>query len=125
MRIRSVTLIGLSLTFLITTTAGAVEDSPSSRETLKGLPGVRIGVPDKSGCEFAGVHAQSIGTEVDSQLQEAGIKVLKAGQGSVVLRVIFAYFKVPGLDAVNYFTVVRTDHTIPWPNSTTSAVVTS
>ncbi len=59
------------LYFLITTTADAVEDSPSSRATLKGLPSVRIGVLDKSGCEFISVHLQAIGAEVEAQLQEA------------------------------------------------------
>ena len=59
------------LTFLSINTAHAVEDSPSSRVTLKGLPGVRIGIPGTSGCELIGVHSQAIRAEVDSQLKEA------------------------------------------------------
>ena len=118
-------ILVLFLSFLITTPAGTVEDSPSSRTTLKGLPGVRIGVSKQSGCEFAGVHAQAIGAEVDSQLQEAGIKVLEKGQGSVVLRVIFVCTPLPRTDAVLYFSIVRVDQTIPWPNSSNEAIVTT
>ncbi len=125
MRLGSFSWIALSLTFLITATTAAVEDNPSSRATLKGLPGVMIGVPDKSGCEFIGVHSQAIGAEVDSQLQEAGIKILEKGQGSVVLRIIFSCKPLPGTDAVLFFSIVRIDQTIPWPNSINDAIVTS
>ena len=118
-------ILVLFLSFLITTPAGTVEDSPSSRATLKGLPGVRIGVPKQPGCEFAGVHAQAIGAEVDSQLQEAGVKVLEKDQGPVVLRIIFSCSPLPGTDAVLYFSIVRIDQTIPWPNSNNEAIVTS
>ena len=118
-------LLALSLTFLITTPSHAVEDSPSSRATLKGLPGVRIGIPEQSGCELIGVHSQSIGAEVDAQLQEAGVKVLEKGQGPVVLRVIFVCSPLPGTDAVLNFSIVRVDQAIPWPSSSNEAIVTS
>jgi len=123
MRLGNISWIALSLAFLITTSVAAVEDFPSSRATLKGLPGVMIGVPDKSGCEFIGVHSQAIGAEVDSQLQEAGIKVLPAG--SVVLRIIFSCKPLPGTEAVLFFSIVRIDQTISWPNSINEAIVTS
>ena len=124
---RKVELVILTLctAFLSINIAEAVEDSPSSRSTLTGLPGVRIGVPDKSGCENFGVHSQAIGAEVDSQLQEAGVKVLEKGQGSVVLRVIFVCTPLPGTDAVLFFSIVRIDQTIPWPNSSNEVTVTS
>ncbi len=124
---RKVELVILTLftAFLSINIAEAVEDSPSSRSTLKGLPGVRIGVPDKSGCENFGVHSQAIGAEVDSQLQEAGVKVLEKGQGSVVLRVIFVCTPLPRTDAVLCFSIVRVDQTIPWHNSSNEAIVTT
>ena len=114
-----------SLTLLSINTAHAIEDSPSSRATLKGLPGIRIGVPDKSGCENFGVHAQAIGAEVDSQLQEAGVKVLENGQGPVVLRIIFSCSPLPGTDAVLYFSIVRVDQAIQWSNSSNEVIVTT
>ncbi len=76
-------------------------------------------------CEFAGVHAQAIGAEVDSQLQEAGIKVLERGQGPAVLRIIFLCSPLPSTDAVLFFSIVRIDQTIVWPNSSNKAIVTS
>ena len=42
-----------------------------------------------------------------------------------MLRILFACFQIPGLDAVNFFNIVRTDHTIRWPNSKSDAIVTS
>ncbi len=125
MRKVGLVILTLCTAFLSINIAKAVEDSPSSRATLKGLSGVRIGVPKQSGCEFAGVHAQAIGAEVDSQLQEAGVKVLEKGQGPVVLRIIFSCSPLPGTDAVLYFSIVRIDQTIPWPNSGNEATVTS
>jgi len=113
------------LSFLITTPASTVEDSPSSRATLKGLPGLFVGVPRLSGCENFGVHSQAIGAEVDSQLQEAGVKVLEKGQGPIVLRIIFSCNPLPSTDAVLFFSIVRIDQTIPWPNSSNEAIVTS
>ncbi len=109
MRKVGLVILTLCTAFLSINIAEAVEDSPSSRATLKGLPGVRIGVPNQSGCEFAGVRAQAIGAEVDSQLQEAGVKVLEKGQGPVVLRIIFSCSPLPGTDAVLFFSIVRID----------------
>lgn len=71
MRKVGLVILTLCTAFLSINIAEAVEDSPLSRATLKGLPGVRIGVLDKSGCEFIGVHSQAIGAEVEAQLQEA------------------------------------------------------
>ncbi len=117
--------IVLSLTFLTVTPAAAVEDSPSSRETLKELPGVVVSVPRKSGCEQIGLSGAFVKTESESQLKEAGIKVLKAGEGLAVLRIVFTCLNIPGLEASNYFAMVRLDQTIPWPGSSKSAVVVS
>ncbi len=124
---RKVGLVILTLytAFLSINIAEAVEDSPSSRATLKGVPGLSVGVPRLSGCENFGVLSQAIGAEVDSQLQEAGIKVLGKGQGSVVLRIIFACKPLPGTDAILFFSIVRIDQTIPWPDSANDAIVTS
>ena len=118
-------ILTLCTAFLSINIAEAVEDSPSSRATLKGLPGLFVGVPRLSGCENFGVHSQAIGAEVDSQLQEAGVKVLEKGQGPVVLRIIFSCNPLPGTDAVLFFSIVRIDQTILWPNSSNEAIVTS
>ena len=125
MRIVGLVILTLCIAFLSINIAEAVEDSPSSRATLKGLSGIRIGVPDKSGCENFGVHAQAIGAEVDAQLQEAGVKVLENGQGPVVLRIIFSCSPLPGTDAVLFFSIVRVDQAIQWPNSSKEAIVTT
>ena len=125
MRKIGLVILTLCTVFLSINIAEAVEDSPSSRATLKELPGVRIGVPDKSGCEFIGVNAQAIGAEVEAQLQEAGVKVLEKGQGPVVLRIIFSCSPLPGTDAVLYFSIVRVDQAIQWPNSSNEAIVTT
>ena len=61
---------------------GAVEDSLSSRATLKGLPGVIVGVPRLSGCESAGAYGPAIRVEVESQLRQVEIGVLKTGHGT-------------------------------------------
>ena len=72
MRKVGLVILTLCTAFLSINIAEAVEDSPSSRATLKGLPGLFVGVPRLSGCENFGVHSQAIGAEVDFQLQEAG-----------------------------------------------------
>jgi len=123
MRKVGLVILTLCTAFLSINIAEAVEDSPSSRATLKGLPGLFVGVPRLSGCENFGVHSQAIGAEVDPQLQGAGINVLPAGP--VVLRIIFSCHPLPGTDAVMYFSIVRIDQTIPWPNSVNDAIVTS
>ena len=124
MRKVGLVILTLCTAFLSINIAEAVEDSPSSRATLKGLPGLSVGVPRLSGCENFGVHSQAIGADVDSQLQEAGIKVLGKGQGPVVLVIIFACMPL-GTDAILFFSTVRIDQTIPWPNSVNDAIVTS
>ncbi len=125
MRKVGLVILTLCTAFLSINIAEAVEDSPSSRATLKGLPGLFVGVPRLSGCENFGVHSQAIGAEVDFQLQEAGVKVLGKGEGPVVLRIIFSCNPLPGTDAVLSFSIVRIDQTIPWPNSVNDAIVTS
>jgi len=125
MRKVGLVILTLCIAFLSINIAEAVEDSPSSRATLKGLPGLFVGVPRLSGCENFGVHLQAIGAEVDSQLQEAGVKVLEKGQGPVVLRIIFSCNPLPGTDAVLFLNIVRIDQTILWPNSVNDAIVTS
>jgi len=125
MRKVGLVILTLCTAFLSINIAETVEDSPSSRATLKGLPGLFVGVPRLSGCENFGVHSQAIGAEVDAQLQEAGIKVLEKGQGPVVLRIIFSCSPIPGTDAVLFLNIVRIDQTIPWPNSSNEAIVTS
>jgi len=125
MRKVGLVILTLCTAFLSINIAEAVEDSPSSRATLKGLPSLFVGVPRLSGCENFGVHSQAIGAEVDFQLQEAGVKVLGKSQGPVVLRIIFSCNPLPGTDAVLFFSIVRIDQTIPWPNSSNEAIVTS
>ncbi len=125
MRKVGLVILTLCTAFLSINIAEAVEDSSSSRATLNGLPGLFVGVPRLSGCENFGVHSQAIGAEVDAQLQEAGIKVLEKGRGPVVLRIIFSCNPLPGTDAVLFFSIVRIDQTIPWPNSVNDAIVSS
>ncbi len=59
-------ILGLCITILTVNTAEAVKDSPSSRATLKGLPGLIVGVPRLSGCESAGAYGPAIQAEVES-----------------------------------------------------------
>ncbi len=102
---------------------GAVEDSLSSRATLKGLPGVIVGVPRLSGCESAGAYGPAIRVEVESQLRQAEIKVLKTGQGLAVLRIILSCFPVRSISATAFLNIVRVDQAIPWPSPSTPSVV--
>ena len=118
-------LLTIPLFFLITTPTQAVEDSPSSRSTLKGLPGVIVSVPAKTGCEHWGVSGQSIKSEVQTQLKEVGVKVINAIEGEAVLRVIYLCFSIPSSKLINYFVRVRLDRGIPWDNSEGGVVATT
>ncbi len=109
-------ILVLFLPFLITTPAHAVEDSPSSRATLKGLPGVIVSVPNKTGCEHWGVSGQSIKAEVQTQLKEVGVKVIYDTEGKAVLRIVYLCFSIPSSELINYFVSVRLDRGIPWDN---------
>ncbi len=118
-------ILVLFLSVLITTPAGTVEDSPSSRSTLKGLPGVIVSVPDKTGCEHWGVSGQSIKSEVQTQLKEVGVKVIYATEGKAVLRITYMCFSIPSSKLINYFVSVRLDRGIPWDNSEGGVVATT
>ncbi len=115
--------VGLWMVFLYVTMAEAVEDSPSSRATLKGLPSVIVGVPRLSGCESAGAYDPAIQAEVESQLRQAEIRVLKTGQGLAVLRIILSCFPIRSISAPAFLNIVRVDQAIPWPSPSTPSVV--
>ena len=116
-------ILTLCTAFLSINMAEAVEDSPSSRATLKGLPGLFVGVPRLSGCESAGAYGPAIRVEVESQLRQVEIKVLKTGQGLAVLRIILSCFPVRSISAIAFLIIVRVDQAIPWPSSSTPSVV--
>ena len=80
MKTTSYTVLVLCIAFLSINEAGAVGDSLSSRRTLRGLPGIHVGVPHSSGCEQAGAYGPLVKTEVESQLSRAGIKVFRERQ---------------------------------------------
>ena len=123
MRKVGLVILTLCTAFLSINIAEAVEDSPSSRATLKGLPGLSVGVPRLSGCESAGAYGPAIQAKVEFQLRQAGVKALKTGQGLAVLRIILSCFPVRSISATAFLNIVRVDQAIPWPSSSTPSVV--
>jgi len=71
-------VIGFWIYCVAVSTVGAVGDSTSNRATLKGLPGVIVGVSTVS-CESAGLYESVLNTEVELLLRQNKIKVLEQG----------------------------------------------
>jgi len=127
MRAISYTVLVLCIAFLGIHDAGAAGDSPSSRRTLRGLPGIHVGVPHTSGCEQAGAYGPLVKTEVESQLRRARIKVFRERQRLAVLTVVLTCFEARSLkeDTMVFHNIVRVDQVTPCPDPRNPTVVTT
>lgn len=107
--------MGLGAVLLTVITAQAVGDSTSSRATLKGLPGVIVGVTGKS-CESAGLYESVVKTDVELQLRRTSIKVLES-QGAGLEVGVFCY-EIRTANVTGYAVHVRLElqQLIWWPH---------
>lgn len=119
-RLKTVVAMGFGIVLLTVKTADGVGDSSSSRQTMKGLPGVAVVAVD---CNSGGLPRYVVKTDVELQLRQAGIKVLDTEQASATLQVRLICYRLPQPALGHSYTLdLRLLQYILWPPAPTHAV---